>query len=166
MGDPRVPVALGPSDLDDVLALNELWVPHVGTLDRGRLAEILGEADLALVVHGAEGGPAGFVIALGGGARYDSPNYRWFARRHDRFTYVDRVAVEPAEQGRGVGRALYAAVAEHADAVGSTVMCAEVNLQPPNPDSQAFHAAQGFEEVGRQWTYGHTVEVQLLERPL
>ena len=152
-----------PADLPGMLGLNEAWVPHVGPVDEPRLAALVAGAELALVTVGDDGGVEGFVIALGPGVDYDSPNYRWFSARHDRFTYVDRVAVSAAQRGRGLGRRLYRAVAEHAASVGSAVVCAEVNLEPPNPDSSAFHAAMGFTPVGTQWTSGDTVQVQLLE---
>lgn len=152
-----------PADLAAVLELNEAWVPHVGRLDEPRLAGLVARAELALVAVGEQDALAGFVIALGPGVDYDSPNYRWFSGRHDRFTYVDRVAVSAAQRGHGLGRRLYRAVAGHAAAVGSPVVCAEVNLEPPNPDSSAFHAAMGFVPVGTQWTSGGTVQVQLLE---
>ena len=155
--------SLDDADLDEVLALNQHWVPHVGSLGMDRLRGIRAEAELALVATTAAGSLGGFVLVLGPGAAYDSPNYRWFAERHGRFTYVDRIAVDSATMGSGVGRRLYEAVADHARAQGSSVVCAEVNTEPPNPDSQAFHARMGFVEVGRQWTYGHTVEVQMLE---
>lgn len=160
---PTEPVPIGSADLEDVLALNQRWVPHVGHLDRSRLTSILEASELALAVRDPGGRLEGFVIVLGAGADYDSPNYEYFSRRHDRFTYVDRIAVEPDSRGRGVGRVLYDAVAEHARWRGTSVVCAEVNTEPPNPKSQAFHERMGFVEVGRQWTYGHTVEVQMLE---
>ena len=152
-----------PADLGAMLELNEAWVPHVGPVDEPRLAALVAGAELALVAVGADDALAGFVIALGPGVDYDSPNYRWFSGRHDRFTYVDRVAVDVAQRGHGLGRRLYRAVAGHAAAVGSPVVCAEVNLEPPNPGSSAFHAAMGFVPVGTQWTSGDTVKVELLE---
>lgn len=157
------PMTLGPADLDDVLALNQAWVPHVGALDRDRLVSILDTAELAATVRGTDGALAGFVIVLGPGASYDSPNYAWFAERHNRFTYVDRIAVAAEIAGAGIGRRLYEHVADHARTVGSPVVCAEVNLDPPNPDSLAFHARMGFQPVGTQWTYDDTVEVQMQE---
>ena len=154
-----------PADLDAVLALNQQWVPHVGSLDREGLAHLVGQAECAVWSPHDDGSVAGFVIALGPGADYASPNYQWFSARHERFAYVDRIAVDPARHGSGLGRRLYDLVVGRARAVGSPVLCCEVNLQPPNPGSLAFHAAIGFVEVGRQWTYHDTVEVQLLERP-
>jgi hypothetical protein len=32
---------------------------------------------------------------------------------------------------------------------GYTRVCCEVNVEPPNPGSDAFHANLGFEEIGR-----------------
>jgi predicted GNAT superfamily acetyltransferase len=158
--------SIAAADLDDVLALNQSWVPHVGSLDRAGLESLLGQAAHGEVVRGAGGELLGFLVALGPGAAYASPNYLWFAERHERFLYVDRLAVSPAAQGQGVGRRLYDTATGEAALLGAPVVCCEVNLVPPNPDSQRFHAALGFVEVGRQWTYGDTVEVQLLERPV
>jgi predicted GNAT superfamily acetyltransferase len=154
---------LVPDDLDEVLALNRASEPHVGPVDRDRLESIVSECTLALVADDA-GALAGFVLVLGPGAAYDSPNYRWFAARHASFRYVDRVAIAPAHHRSGLGRRLYRHVFDHAAAAGAPLVAAEVNLEPPNPVSQRFHAALGFVEVGRQETYGGAVVVQLLER--
>ena len=45
-------------------------------------------------------------------------------------------------------------------------MTAEVNVDPPNPVSSAFHESMGFAEVGRQQTYGGSVTVALLAAPV
>lgn len=153
------------ADLDEVLELNERSTPHVGPADRERLAAILAESSLALTARDVDG-LAGFVLVLGPGAAYDSPNYRWFAERYDDFRYVDRIAVDPRRHRGGLGRRLYEAVFDHARRAGSPVVTCEVNLEPPNPVSQRFHTSLGFTEVGRQDTYGGTVVVQLLERPV
>jgi uncharacterized protein len=146
-----------------VLDLNDRSTPHVGPVDRSRLASIVDECSLALVA--VEGDDlAGFVLALGPGADYDSPNYRWFAERHDDFLYVDRIAVDPGRHRSGVGRMLYDAVFAHAGTTGAPLVTCEVNLEPPNPVSRRFHAELGFDEVGRQATYGGSVVVQLLAR--
>lgn len=169
MEDPRQPDpavdlrTLCDDDHAEVLALNQHWVPHVGSLDEQSLGSLLADATLVLGAWSSSGELAGAVIVLDDGADYSSPNYGYFSQRHDTFTYVDRIMVSPSCQGRGVGWTLYDAVAAHARRCGSPVMCAEVNLTPPNPQSQAFHSHYGFVEVGRQWTYGDTVEVQLLE---
>lgn len=157
---------LDDADLDDVLALNEHWVPHVGTTTREALAAIVASCSLALVARDRDDMLGGFVLVLPPGADYGSPNYRFFSKRSDDFRYVDRIAVDESARGSGLGRRLYQAVFAHAEAHGASRVDAEVNLEPPNPASQAFHAALGFVEVGRQWTYQGTVQVQLLERVL
>jgi predicted GNAT superfamily acetyltransferase len=148
-----------------VLDLNQRCTPHVGEVDAARLEAIVREATLALVARD-DAGLAGFVLVLGPGAAYDSPNYTWFAQRYDDFRYVDRIAVEPDRHRDGLGTGLYRAVFDHAADGGAPVVTCEVNLEPPNPVSQQFHAALGFREVGRQENYGGSVVVQLLERAI
>ncbi len=158
--------AMTDADLDAVLELNERSVPHVGSVDRARLASIVAESRSAVVARDAAGELAGFVIVLGEGASYDSPNYLAFAERYDRFLYVDRIAVDPSAHRGGVGRALYGHVVELARAEGSPRVTCEVNVDPPNPVSMAFHRASGFVEVGRQTNYGGAVTVALLSLDL
>jgi predicted GNAT superfamily acetyltransferase len=90
---------------------------------------------------------AGFVLVLGPGLDYGSENYRWFSRRHERFWYLDRVAVHERFRRRGVGSAIYDAVEVEAARRGWPVLL-EVNVEPPNHASLAFHAARGYREVG------------------
>ena len=67
-------------------------------------------------------------------------------------------------RGQGLGTALYDAVHEFVRGVpGMNRWTLEVNADPPNVPSLAFHRARGFVEVGRQHTpYGITVS--LMER--
>lgn len=55
---------------------------------------------------------------------------------------------------------------DHARAVAAPVVTAEVNVDPPNPVSSAFHESMGFAEVGRQETYGGSVTVALMAAPV
>lgn len=148
-------------DLPAALALNNAAVPHVNELDLDRLAELVSLSSFASAAR-AGGSLVGFAVVMAPGVPYDSPNYRWFNERHDDLRYLDRIVVDPAARRSGVGRELYAAVFAHARADGCPLVGCEVNLEPPNPGSQAFHRSLGFVEVGRQSTYGDTVEVQLL----
>jgi uncharacterized protein len=153
-------------DLDEVLALNQADVPHVGSLDLRSLEALVGVCDLALVAAAADRRLAGFVLVLAPGADYRSPNYRWFAQRYPSFRYVDRIVVAPWAREAGLGRRLEDTVAARAEEAGAPVVTCEVNVDPPNPVSLAFHRRLGFTEVGRQWTCDDTVEVALLERRL
>ncbi|HEX4984052.1 MAG TPA: GNAT family N-acetyltransferase [Ilumatobacteraceae bacterium] len=156
---------LTPTDLDRVLTINESGVPGVGPIDAARLEHLVDESCMTLVA--TVDGPiaeivAGFCIVLGPGADYGSVNYRWFSERYDDFVYLDRVAIAPEFQGRGLGRALYDEVERRAEAAWFTL---EVNLRPRNDGSLAFHERLGFVEVGQLETdYGYLVS--LMAKPL
>ncbi len=155
-----------PDDLDRIHAINQAEVPAVGDETPGALAHIAGESVIALVAE-VDGDIGGFCLVLGPGAAYGSMNYRWFAERYDDFVYLDRVAIAPHAQRRGLGRAMYDEVARRAREVrpSATVFALEVNLRPRNEPSLAFHERLGFAEVGQQETdYGAVVS--LMTRPL
>ena len=142
------------SDLAAVHTINEAEAPAVGSVTPERMAHIAAESAIALVAVDAAAGAdavAGFALVLGPGADYDSDNYAWFAARYPDFVYLDRVAVAPTHRRRGVGRALYDAVAAAAPSArpAATDWVLEVNLRPRNDTSLAFHAAMGFREVGQ-----------------
>ena len=151
------------ADLAAVHAINQAEVPAVGdeTLEAlGRIGEL---STIALVADDeATGEIGGFCMVLEPGIGYESGNYRWFEERYDRFVYLDRIAIAPSFQRRGLGRAFYAAVerlaAERCPDAGQFTL--EVNLRPRNDTSLAFHAALGFVEVGqRETSYGALVSL-------
>ncbi|MDZ7748153.1 MAG: GNAT family N-acetyltransferase [Halofilum sp. (in: g-proteobacteria)] len=135
----------------------------MGDISPARLEWYFGVA-AALRVAEVEGRLAGFLLALRPGLDYASPNYRWFSRRYADFYYVDRLAVDPTWRRRGVAAALYADAERAARAAGAPVIACEVNLRPRNDASLAFHAAQGFEEVGRQDSEDGASTVAMLVR--
>ncbi|MHB1310977.1 MAG: GNAT family N-acetyltransferase [Gemmatimonadaceae bacterium] len=147
-----------------VLALNNTAVPHVNALSAEEFAWLARHANFFRVVEDAEG-LLGFTIVLPSGLDYWSDNYKWFAARFDRFLYLDRVVVDERGRGRGAGRALYEAL--FAFGAGSwTRVALEVNLRPPNPGSEAFHARLGFTALGvREYDDGDHA-VLMLERAL
>src|SRR5688500_8216080 len=134
------------SDVEaQVLALNNDHAVELSLLDGAQLAALLTHAFHARRIGSLDA----FLIAFDERAAYDSPNYLWFRDRHARFVYVDRVAVAPHARGHGLGRLLYADLFRRARAAGHDLVGCEVNVTPPNPASDAFHAALGFSEVGR-----------------
>lgn len=90
-----------------------------------------------------------FLITLDQDADHASPNFAWVRARRDRFVYVDRIVVDGALRGRGIARRLYETFFEAARCAGHDRVLCEVNRVPPNPGSDAFHAALGFREIGR-----------------
>lgn len=109
---------------------------------------------------------AGFLIVFDETADYDSPNYLWFRERLDRFVYVDRIVVGGAHRGRGIAKALYEDLFARARAAGHDRVVCEVNLDPPNPGSDAFHDRLGFAELDRVKVEARGKTVRYLERRL
>jgi predicted GNAT superfamily acetyltransferase len=64
----------------------------------------------------------------------------------------------------GLGRLLYEDVIERAGRSDYPAIACEVNFQPPNPVSDAFHARFGFAEVGRGASDNGTKVVRYLVR--
>ena len=138
-----------------VLDLNQRNVELLAPLDAARLDQISTWAHRAQVIEVA-GEPAGFVITIPAGTDYDSPNYRWFGALYgSSFHYLDRIVFEDRFRRRGLGSAVYDMIETDASTAGRLAL--EVNAEPPNPASLAFHAARGFAEVGRLGAPGKTV---------
>jgi predicted GNAT superfamily acetyltransferase len=153
---------IGPADLDRILEINQANVPDVGSVDGDRMAFLLDVSPIALAVDSG-GSIVGFCLVMTSDAPYDSVNFRWFTERYDDFMYLDRVAFDAAAQGRGFGTLLYAEVDRRMIERGDVRRLAlEVNVDPPNEPSLAFHARRGFVEVGQQDTpYGIRVSMQM-----
>ncbi len=135
-----------PRDLEALLALNNAAVPNVNLLDIHALRHFAETAPWFFVAA-TSAGLAGFAIVLRPGAIYESLNYRWFSERYDDFVYIDRIVIAEDSRRFGLGRAFYARIAQFAWDVKTPVICAEVNLRPPNLASIDFHKAEGFEEI-------------------
>jgi predicted GNAT superfamily acetyltransferase len=143
-GDDRRMLPMSPDTLPAALALNNAHAVELSLQDEASFAHLVKEAFFARWAAP----DAAFLIAFDQDADYRSENFLWFKARLARFVYVDRVVVSPAFRGQGHARRLYAALFAAAFAAGHERIVCEVNSDPPNPASDAFHAALGFEEVG------------------
>jgi uncharacterized protein len=136
----------GPASLGDaLLALNNSHAQELSWLEPERLAHLISQAFLARRIGDLDA----VLLAFDQDATYDSPNFLWFRDRYSRFVYVDRIVVASSARGRGLARRLYEDLFEHAARARHDRIFCEVNLIPPNPVSDAFHAALGFAEVGQ-----------------
>src|SRR5260370_13536851 len=88
------------------------------------------------------------------------------ARGYPRFVYVDRVVVASSAGGRGYARRLYLDLLEDAVRAGHERVVCEINRRPPNPESDAFHAALGFVDVGSASIHNDSKTVRYLLRAL
>lgn len=154
------------ADLDAVRRLNAANVPAVGPLDEDRLALFTTEAEAFWVAADDGGGVVALFVGLLAGHDYASPNYRWFGQRRRHFAYVDRVAIAPQARGTGLADDLYDQWEAVAIAAGAPVVCAEVNIRPPNPRSMSFHQRRGFVPVDELAPYGDDQRVAMLEKEL
>jgi L-amino acid N-acyltransferase YncA len=91
------------------------------------------------------------------------------ARPAYRFTLEDSVYIAPDRQGRGVGRALLAALIEASTARGFRQMIAVIG-DSEQTASIALHAALGFAYVGTLpnvgFKFGRWLDSVLMQRPL
>ncbi|HEX2893518.1 MAG TPA: GNAT family N-acetyltransferase [Marmoricola sp.] len=147
------------ADHPQVLTWNHEHVELLSELDEPRLVTLLGWTDRGSVIVD-DGRDVGFVLTFPSGTAYDSVNYRWFSERYRDFYYLDRVVVDPSVRRTGVGTRLYDEIEARARAL-APVMCLEVNLDPPNEPSLAFHRRRGFVEVGQDDSSGHRVSLMV-----
>lgn len=127
-----------------VLALNNEHAEELSWLESDRLSDLIERSFYARRIGDLEA----FLLAFDQDADYESPNFLWFKKHYPRFVYVDRIAVAESARGRGHARRLYHDLFDVAASNGHDIVVCEVNSDPPNPTSDAFHAALGFFEVG------------------
>ena len=139
------PRDLTPEDLGWVHDLNQANGKALSYMERDAFEAMVARAAYARVIDGE----AGFLLAYAQPPIVgDSPNFDWFASRFENTLYIDRVAVGGHARRQGVAARLYDDLAAFARASGFERIGAEINSDPPNPGSDAFHAARGFEVVG------------------
>lgn len=94
----------------------------------------------------------------------------WFKPRPAyRFSAEDSIYLDPAAQGRGLGRALLAALLAQAQAAGVRKMIAVIG-DSANAGSIGVHRALGFAQVGVLascgWKFGRWLDVVLMDKAL
>ena len=148
-------------DLEAVLALNESEVPHVGRVNLVDMQSFLAKAVYFRVACDINDQVVAFLIGLDPDTDYSSPNYQWFCRHHERFAYVDRIAVAKSARRKGIAEVLYKDFQDISRDWADCMSC-EVNLKPENPGSMAFHQRLGFIQVGSLESNGGAKKVAML----
>ena len=156
-------MTITPAEAANLLALNAAHETETSPLTPAILKQLLANSwHLGLAgTHGYDG----FLIALNDSSDHPGINFQWFKTRYPRFVYIDRIIVSAAARGRGVARTLYGELFRRAAAEGVPMIGCEVNSDPPNPASGAFHERLGFAEVGQAALPGGTKLVRYLARP-
>lgn len=131
-------------DNDLILSLNQDHKRETSSLNHAELETMVSNACYAYGIAPAQA----FLIAFDESATYSSPNFTWFQDRYPSFVYIDRIITAENARGKGLARALYEDLFKKTRASGRDTIACEVNIDPPNPGSDAFHARMGFEQVG------------------
>lgn len=136
-------------DLPELLRLNAANSPAVHTLDEATLGWLLGFDGWHLVAVDPAGAVLGYLLTFSSGSAYDDSEINELRRRlAEPFLYICQIVIAPSQRGRGIARAFYEAAAEAAGREGLRLLCCDVNTDPPNPGSFAFHRRLGFAEMG------------------
>jgi predicted GNAT superfamily acetyltransferase len=138
------------ADLSKVLEINNANTPGVSELTMAELEADLNHALHALVIENEYGEVCAFCMTFAPDAPDAGSNHQWFAERYESFVYLDRIAIDSSHQNSGLGALLYQSVEQQMiKSAEHSLLCCEVNLEPPNPGSLRFHHRIGFTEVGR-----------------
>jgi len=144
-----------------LLALNNHFATELSPLDSAKARHLVRHAFMARTI-----GNEALLIAFDQDAPYDNPNFQWFHERFDRFVYIDRVVIAPVRQGWGWAGLLYESLFARAREKDHVRIACEINLDPPNPRSEAFHVGLGFEAVGQAILPGTPKTVRYFCKPI
>jgi predicted GNAT superfamily acetyltransferase len=150
-------------DRSIVLSLNNAHAKETSALDDNSLAALLKMASYA---RGIDHGAAAFLIALDQNTPYLNPNFSWFKEHRESFVYIDRIIVASSARGQGLAKIRYGDLCGVAQQEGQDRVVCEVNIEPPNPVSDAFHLAMGLKEVGKAAIHSGTKTVRYYEKIL
>ena len=125
--------------------INQQQVPKVGSVS---LQEFINLIKISDISYGfiKKGICLGFVICLRENTNYQSINYKFFKKRHNKFLYIDRIAIANKYQSFGIGSTFYNKLITIKDKYNIPI-CAEVNIDPPNELSIDFHKKHGFSKI-------------------
>ena len=134
-------------DLPLVRKLNNQFIEAVGEVSLQKFKYLLNAAAHAYLVKD-QGRVIAFYMTHPAGIDYQSKNYIWHnSQGHTDFIYMDRIIVDTEYQNLRIGTKLY----QHLETVMRkqklNLICAEVNVVPPNPASLRFHKRLGFKIV-------------------
>ena len=147
-------------DLDWMYELNQTYAIELSSMSREEFATHISLTSYAKLIDPR----AAFLLAFAQDATYSGPNFTWHRKRSERFLYVDRVVVSPDHQRQGLAKLLYEDLFRVADSQGHGKVVCEVNSDPPNPGSDAFHASLGFTVMGEAWLPDRQKTVRYLGR--
>ena len=137
-------MTIRPAEAQDAAALAAIQNPVIRETAITFNPQPRTEEDMAKAISGA----LCFLVAEEAGQVLGFASYDQFRKGQGYARTVEHTIVLAEEaRGRGIGRALMAAIEDHARAAGMGSIWAGVSGE--NPAGVAFHARLGFEEVAR-----------------
>ena len=150
-------------DADRILDLNNEYAVETSSLDLSAAEHLLA---MCFYAKGIGLGARGFLLALDQDAAYNNFNFLWFRSRFERFVYIDRIIIAKDARGQGFARLMYEDLFAEAKTAGHLRVVCEVNIEPPNEGSLAFHRSMGFEALADVAVKGGSKRVRYLVKEL
>jgi phosphinothricin acetyltransferase len=137
-----------PACSDDLEAVAAIWAPVIGGTTITFASDVRPPPVLAAMIAERRARGFEFFVAEVAGQVLGFASYGQFRAGNGYLTSMEHtIILAPDARGRGIGRALMAAVESHARAGGAHTMVAVVSGE--NDAGVAFHAAMGYRDCGR-----------------
>lgn len=159
------------TEAGDIAAITAIYAHHVlhgtGTFEEDPPSE----AEIAARIAKVQDGDAAWLTALADDGSIAGYGYYAPLRERSayRFTVEDSIYIRDDVRGQGVGKALVAALIEHAEARGLRQMVAVIG-DSENTSSIGLHLSLGFRQIGVQKSvgikFGRWLDVVLMQRAL
>ncbi|MBR9766543.1 MAG: N-acetyltransferase [Rhodobacteraceae bacterium] len=141
-------VSIRPVVSGDYPRILDIWTPYYRETTVTFASEEKTAVTLPLYVENRRAAGRETFVAERGGVVLGFASYDQFRGGNGYVHAMEHtIILAPEAKGQGAGRALMRAVEAHARAAGAHVMVAGVSGE--NPAAVAFHAALGYETVGR-----------------
>lgn len=158
-----------PATAADFSAILAFWNPMIRETTVTFSTEEKTSLSLAQMITSRRAAGQEFLVAEEGGQVHGLATYAQFRGGNGYAHAMEHtIILAPAAQGRGQGRALMAALEQHARAGGCHVLVAGVSGE--NASGIAFHKALGFVETGRMpetgRKFGRWLDLVLMQKTL
>lgn len=146
----------------DAAALAALWNPCIRDTAVTFNSTEKSEADLVAMISARDC----FLVYINNGVQGFATYSQFRAGPGYASCMEHSVILSPTARGMGAGRALMAAVEDHAKAAGAHQMIAGVSGE--NPEGQRFHAALGYHEIAiirdAGFKFGRFMDLVLMQK--